>query len=50
MTKAALKKKIHEAIDQIDDVRVLKMILTVVENHLAEIELTAEQKKKKVKS
>lgn len=49
MTKEKLRMEIHEAVDQIDDLRVLKMILAIADEYLVKKELTAKQKKKKVK-
>lgn len=43
MTKASLKKKLHETIDQIDDQNVLKTIHSIAQAHLIESELTPEQ-------
>jgi hypothetical protein len=45
MTKAALKKKIHAGIDQIQDQNVLGMIHTILQSHLVEEDLSPAQKK-----
>lgn len=45
MTKAVLKKKLHEVIDKLDDQGVLELIHSIAESHLVEDDLTVEQKK-----